>query len=271
MKLLTWNLWWRFGADWQARQAGIAAEIARVGADICAFQEVFCVDGDDQMELLKQATGFEGVATEYRGTRIQFGNALLSRYPLKNVEQIRLPGEEGSPGHRSALIADIDAPNGPLSVGVTHLEWRYDASAHRSRQLVPIVAALSARRDEGRTPMLLGDLNAIAESDELRGLTGHRPLLETGATPLLFIDSWAAVGDGPGHTWTRDNSNSVDAAFPRRRLDHVLIGWPHPKPSFNPLSAELVGLTPNSDGVHPSDHYGVVVTVDDREPFEEQR
>ena len=271
MKLLTWNLWWRFGTDWQARQAGIVSEITTADADICAFQEVFCVDDDDQMESLKRATGFEGVATQHRGDRVRFGNALLSRYPLRNVEHLRLPSEDGALSHRSAIIADIDAPNGPLSVAVTHLEWRYDASTHRSRQLVPIVAALSARRDQGRTPILLGDLNATSESDELRRLTGQAPLLETGAAPLLFTDSWAAVGEGPGYTWARDYSNAVDAAFPRRRLDHVLVGWPRPKPSFNPLSAELIGLTPNGDGVHPSDHYGVVVTVDDREAFEEQR
>ncbi len=229
------------------------------------------MDGDDQMDRLTRATGFDGVATEYQGTRVQFGNALLSRYPLQNVEHLRLPGDDGSPSHRSAIIADIDAPNGPLSVATTHLEWRYGASAHRQRQLVPIVAALSIRRDQGRTPILMGDLNAIGESDELRQLTGHSPLLEIGTTPLLFTDSWAAVGDGPGYTWARDNSNAVDAAFPRRRLDHVLVGWPRPKPAFNPLSAELIGESPDYDGVHPSDHYGVVVTVDDREAFEEQR
>ncbi len=267
VKLLTWNLWWRFGPDWKRRQADIAAEISRVGADVCAFQEVFCVDGDDQMDMLTQATGFDGVATEHKGKRVQFGNALLSRYPLTKVEQLRLPGPDGEPSHRSAIVADLDAPNGPVSIAVTHLEWRYDASAHRRRQLVPIVTALSERRDRGRTPMLLGDLNAIAESDELRQLTGHAPLLETGVAPLLFTDSWAAVGDGPGHTWVRENSNAVDAAFPRRRLDHVMIGWPRPKPSFNPRSAELVGVSANAEGIHPSDHYGVLVTVDDREPF----
>jgi hypothetical protein len=88
-------------------------------------------------------------------------------------------------------------------------------------------------------------------------------------SPLIFTDAWAAVGEGPGYTWNRDNTNAADAAFPRRRLDHILIGWPRPKPAFNPTAAELVGVDSGLEGLHPSDHYGVVVTVDDREPFEE--
>ncbi len=227
------------------------------------------MDGEDQFATLKAATEFDGYAEEQHGERAKFGNALLSRYPLHNVAQISLPGHDGRPGHRSAIVADIECPNGPLSVAVTHLDWRYDASQLRQLQLTPILDQLARRRDRGRTPVLMGDLNSIPESDELRRLTGSAPPFPNGAGPLIFTDSWAAVGEGPGYTWTRDNSNSADAAFPRRRLDHVLVGWPRPKPAFNPLAAELVGVTPGPDGLYPSDHYGVVVTVDDREPFEE--
>ncbi|MFW2383647.1 MAG: endonuclease/exonuclease/phosphatase family protein [Acidimicrobiales bacterium] len=269
MRLLTWNLWWRFGDRWKDRQHLIQGELRRADADICAFQEVYCIDGDDQVDALKEATGLHGYASQHRGERVRFGNALLSRYPVADVVEISLPGKDGVPGHRTAIVMDIDCPNGPLSVANTHLEWRYDASLHRQAQLVPILGELARRRDRGRTPMLIGDLNSIPSSDELRRLTGSAPPLVTGESPLIFTDSWAAVGDGPGFTWNRDNSNAVDAAFPRRRLDHVLVGWPRPKPAFNPLSAELIGVDPGPDGMHPSDHYGVMVTVDDREPFEE--
>jgi endonuclease/exonuclease/phosphatase family metal-dependent hydrolase len=236
---------------------------------VCAFQEVYAVDGEDQFDTLRAATGLHGCATEHRGERVRFGNALLSRYPLERVAHIRLPSDNDTPGHRSAIVADIECPNGPLSVAATHLEWRYDASQQRQDQLIPIVRELARRRDQGRTPVLMGDLNSIPESDELRRLTGSAPPLDIGSRPLIFTDSWAAVGDGPGHTWDRSNSNAVDAAYPRRRVDHILVGWPRPKPAFNPRAAALVGVEPAPDGLHPSDHYGVVVTVDDREPFQE--
>ncbi|MBT8240240.1 MAG: endonuclease/exonuclease/phosphatase family protein [Acidimicrobiia bacterium] len=269
MRLLTWNLWWRFGKRWQDRQLLIGAELRRVKADVCAFQEVYSVDGEDQFDALREATLLDGCATEHRGERVRFGNALLSRYPLEHVTHIRLPGSGGGLGHRSAIVADVDCPNGPLSLAVTHLEWRYDASHQRQQQLLPILQELARRRDQGRIPVLMGDLNSIPASDELRRLTGSAPPFEIGNRPLVFTDSWAAVGDGPGYTWNRDNSNAADAAFPRRRLDHILVGWPRPKPVFNPRAAELVGVEPGPDGLHPSDHYGVLVTVDGREPFEE--
>ncbi|NNE96828.1 MAG: hypothetical protein HKN24_12450 [Acidimicrobiales bacterium] len=270
MRLLTWNLWWRFGDRWQDRQKLIVAELARLDVDICAFQEVYCVDGDDQLDRLRVATGLEGFGTTRQGERAGFGNALLSRYPMSEIAQIDLDGPDRSAGYRNALVANIDRPNGSLAVAVTHLEWRYDASAQRQRQLVPILAELAERQSQGRIPLLMGDLNAVPDSDELRRLTGAAPPIEPPAGDrLVFTDSWAAVGDGPGHTWTRENSNARDAAYPRRRLDHILVGWPRKKPVFNPLAAELIGTAPGEDGLHPSDHYGVMVTVDDREPFQD--
>ncbi len=269
MRLLTWNLWWRFGENWQARQPLIDDELRRSDADICAFQEVYHEPGDDQLDRIVEITGLSNVvASSKEGDRARFGNALLSRYPLDDPVEVRLPNRRGDQGHRSALIVDIDTSTGPLSVAATHLEWRYGASRLRQGQLDKIVVELRRRAERGRVPIILGDLNATPDSDELRRLTGHAPAFEPDGTPMVFTDAWAAVGEGTGHTWTRDNPNSVDAAFPRRRLDHVLIGWPRPRPTFNPLSAHLIGTSPGPDGVYPSDHYGVVVSVDDRPPFD---
>lgn len=267
--MLTWNLWWRFGDHAEHRQDLIAAELAHIQPDVCAFQEVYVDGDDDQLDRLRSATGLEGLATtEPQGRRVRFGNALLSRFPLIDTEQITLPGPAGDHGHRTALIATAVTPVGRLAVAATHLEWRYDASSLRQEQLDTIVAAVHPRARDGAVPLLLGDLNATVGSDELRRLTGLAPGFGPRTSPLVFTDAWAAVGEGEGWTWVRDNPNSADAAWPRRRLDHVLVGWPRPKPTFNPLTAELIGRTPSSTGLYPSDHYGVLVTLDDRPPFE---
>lgn len=267
VRVLTWNLWWRFGDQADHRQELITTELRAIRPDLCAFQEVYAVEGDDQLERLRSATGLDGFATSDRSGRVRFGNAFLSRYPVHDPEQVTLPGPEGEHGARTALIATVVTPAGSLAVAASHLEWRYDASALRVRQLEAIVAALAPRAESGAIPLLLGDLNAGDDTDELRRLTGRAPGFEHGGVRFVFTDSWAAVGDGPGWTWVRDNPNSADAAWPRRRIDHVLVGWPRPKPTFNPLTAELVGRQRSSSGVCPSDHYGVLVTLDDRRPF----
>ena len=39
VRVLTWNLWWRFG-PWQERLDTIAGVLAEIDADLCGLQEV---------------------------------------------------------------------------------------------------------------------------------------------------------------------------------------------------------------------------------------
>ncbi len=266
MRVLSWNLWWRFG-EWEERQPAITAELASVDPDIAFLQEVWSADGRDQAVELAEASGLHVARTQYldeerRGLPQEFGNAILSRWPIETLEQIPLSGPSGKPSHRSALAVRIDAPNGELVAAVTHLAWQYDQSELREKQLGEVVALVERHRpDEEAAPVLLGgDMNAVPESDEIRRLTG---LSRTYVPGLVFTDVWAAVGDGPGYTWTRDNANSAEALWPRRRLDYVFVSWPRHKPYLNPVSARLVGVEAHG-GVVGSDHYGVLAQLDDR-------
>ena len=265
MQVLSWNVWWRFG-PWEDRQPAIVSELRRVDPDVVALQEVWAVDGIDQLDGIRRATGWQVARTvDAEGGPQEFGNAVLSRWPVTVLEQVDLPGPSGRPSHRSALACLVDAPTGPLVTVVTHLAWQYDQSSLRQEQLALVASLVERHRPRGTDPdpvVLAGDLNAVPESDEIRRLTGLAPPYQPG---LVFTDCWAAVGDGPGHTWTRDNPHADEALWPRRRLDYVLVSWPRGKPYGNPLSARLVGTDPVC-GTVPSDHYGVVVELDDRRP-----
>ncbi len=283
MRVVTWNLWWRFG-PWEQRQPAIAEELVAVAPDIALLQEVWAAPAgraaphegpvpggtSDQARILADATGLHLARTHAPdGSVDQFGNAILSRWPLRVAEAIRLVGPDGRPSHRSVLACWVEAPPEPWLVVVTHLAWRYDESELRQRQLAEVVDLIGRHLpdDPDRHPPVIlgGDLNAVPESDEIRRLTGLAAPYRPG---LVFTDCWAAVGDGPGHTWTRDNPNASEALWPRRRLDYVLVTWPRPKPTGNPQSARLIGTNPGSGGVVPSDHYGVLVELDDRPPAE---
>jgi endonuclease/exonuclease/phosphatase family metal-dependent hydrolase len=41
VKIMTWNIWWRFGPHWQDRQAGLLQTLRQVDADVVALQEVW--------------------------------------------------------------------------------------------------------------------------------------------------------------------------------------------------------------------------------------
>jgi len=262
---VTWNLWWRFG-PWEERQPAIRSELLRLRPDVVLLQEVWATeDGRDQSSELAAALGFHVARTVQADGRPQsFGNAVLSRWPIRAEEMIVLPDANGDPSHRSALTAIVETPAGPQPFTVTHLAWQYDVGLLRARQLEAVVGLVARHRSEDPAappPVLGGDLNAVPDSDEVRRLTGRSTPYQPG---LVFTDCWEAVGDGPGHTWNRDNPHAADALWPRRRLDYVLVAWPRPKPLANPLSAELGGCGAG-DGAVPSDHYAVVVDLDDRQ------
>ena len=270
MRLATWNLWWKFG-PWEARQHPIAIEIETVDADVLCLQEVWADNDADQAELLATSTGcFVARTTNAEGVAHRFGNAVLSRWPILHHHTVVLPGSDGAPSHRSALFCQIDVPGAahPWWIVSTHLEWRYSASLLRQRQLETIVKECERVRSLAPDTIVVigGDFNAVAESDEIRRLTGlSAPYGES----MVFSDGWASVTDDPGHTWSRANPHSSNAQWPRRRLDAVFVSWPRPKPTGNPIAAELFGLVPRPTGegvaeIVPSDHYGVVVELDRR-------
>lgn len=275
MRVVTWNLWWQFG-PWQERQPAIAAELLRIDPDVALLQEVWSEDEVDQAGELAAQLGFHVARTTDReGNPQRFGNAILSRWPILSSTMIRLGDADGEPSHRSALAATIDTPGGPQPFVVTHLAWQYEAGPLRVRQLQEVVTFATAQVSDGDSvgpPLILGgDMNAVPDSDEIRRLTG----LGTPFDPnLVFTDCWAAVGDGDGHTWTRANPHAADASWPRRRLDYVFVAWPRQKPMGNPLQAYLAGTESvvydggPAGGIVPSDHYAVVVELDDRQTLD---
>ena len=47
MRILSWNLWWRYG-PWEQRREAIAATLAEIGPDVCGLQEVWGAAGENQ-------------------------------------------------------------------------------------------------------------------------------------------------------------------------------------------------------------------------------
>src|SRR5439155_1275107 len=47
MRILSWNLWWRYG-PWERRREAIAATLAEVDPDLCGLQEVWEAQGENQ-------------------------------------------------------------------------------------------------------------------------------------------------------------------------------------------------------------------------------
>ena len=154
--------------------------------------------------------------------RIQFGNAVLSLYPIARWENTHL---FQSPGHeqRGLLHAEVDLPGARLHVYVAHLEAFSETDRVRQAQQVAELV------DENRPAVLLGDLNAHPETPEIGSL---------GAT---LTDTWTvAAGGGPLATRPTDP--------PAERIDYIFIS--------QPLRALWTSL--RTDDPAASDHLPVV-------------
>jgi endonuclease/exonuclease/phosphatase family metal-dependent hydrolase len=263
-RVLTWNVWGRNGS-WEARQGAIAAVLRAEAPDLVCLQESWVTaDGSSLAGALAGVLGFYSVDADRHdqaGRDVFVGNAVLSRWPVTRADTLWLPRLDGGPPYRTLLSVDVERPGGPVTVHCTHHDWQYDASAARVTQVRAVMRAVAARRSSttgGHPPVLTGDLNAVPDSDEVRLLTGRSAGPVAG---LVFQDAWEVAGDGgPGITWSVDNELCVDPAWPRRRLDYVLVAWPRPRPIGNPVSCRVVGVD-TVDGVQPSDHYAVVADL----------
>lgn len=270
MRVMTWNLWWRFG-PWREREPAIAAVVEHERPDLVLLQEVWGFEGDSAAHRLARRLGLDPeqhvalTDDAFAGRRgemgVGFHNAIVSRWPLTDVESHPLPRRDGTPGHRRVLSAAIHPPDGRRWWAVsTHLDHRFDESDLRQAQccrVLEIVAALRDDPDVAPPVVIGGDFNATPDSDEIRTLTGRR---SGPVANLVLGDCWEQVGDGPGHTWRGDNPYLADSSWPNRRLDYVFVSWPRPKPLGNPVQARLAGTEPVG-GVMASDHAAVVVDL----------
>ena len=280
LRVATLNIWGKQG-PWNDRKHVLRHQLAALDSDLLGLQEVLRFDADrapyassrgpevrteDQaMELTEgteRSTAF-GCALDL-GFGFSFGNALVSRWPLEDVQTTRLP-TDGNAEPRALVSAIVRAPFGPVLFATTHLAWRFDEGALRMRQVMAVSSELERRRQGIDYPALLvGDFNAEPDSDEMRFLRGQH--VRDGRS-TYFIDTFGEVGEGDGATFCRVNDFAAACGEPDRRIDYVLVrgrdrrGWGRPRTCRVVFDQPLVV----GDGTAPlygTDHFGVVAELE---------
>lgn len=192
LRVLTYNIHHAQGTDGKFDYARIAKIIKDLKPDIVALQEVDRntdrASGIDQAKKLGELTGMQhafGTAMHFSGG--QYGEAILSRFPLEDVKSYRLPFRtEQEP--RCALATRILPDNGiPELIFVgTHL--CHQSRENRTEQAQRINHLFAS--DKSSIPVVLaGDLNARPGSEPMKLLKEH---------------------------W-------VDAIAPQSRIDYILL------------------------------------------------
>ncbi len=245
VRVLSYNIHLGVGMDKKLDLARIAKVIERTRADLAALQEVdrlsHRVKGIDEPAELARLTGMNqafGKALDVPGG--EYGELILSRWPLKDVKRHEFSSEEGCEP-RAAITAKVQlGEGGPeiLFVG-THLEH---ANARvRLRQVESLVQILNDAKPH--PAILAGDFNDTPDSPVLKTILEDNPDVRgrraVGAGengPVSFVPWHEASPSLPGGTWPADK--------PTMKIDYVFY---RPAGSWRVVSAEVVAEPAASD------------------------
>jgi endonuclease/exonuclease/phosphatase family metal-dependent hydrolase len=239
VRYMAYNLHQSFGTGGEMDVDAIAAVIEESGATVVGLQEVarggLLNANTDLMYLLGERLGWEHV-TFHGTTDPVWGNGILSRYPLGEMERRLLP-RVGTPYQRGYLATPVATPEGEVLFISTHLQHINDSVAHEEdpeADLYPVhheQLAVIIEEWDGRQPaVLVGDLNARP------GWRQVTELLDAG-----WVDAWAEAGIGDGFT--------ANAADPQYRIDYVFHTT-----DMRTISVEVIES-------QASDHFPVVADI----------
>jgi endonuclease/exonuclease/phosphatase family metal-dependent hydrolase len=198
--VMSWNIHYAVNVSGALDPETVARTIERYDPDVVLLNEVsygWILGGGMDLgtwlsQRLDRPLAFAPAADR------QFGSAVLSRWPMDDVEVHELPQGEGSQ-RRSAVSAQVYVGGRRLEVVSVQLQNKAANAQTRVLQVETMLEAL-----DGRSPLLVaGDLNANPGTDAIGALTG--------AGLVSAIDEF---GD--------DTALTYPATSPEQRLDWVL-------------------------------------------------
>ncbi len=218
LTLASYNIHRCYGRDGRCVPGRIVDVLREIRADVVALQELETqADGGiGILEDLARETGSTMIPgpTMFR-SGAHYGNALLTRLPVKRVAQIDLsvPGREP----RGAIDVRLDAGAGTLRVCASHLGLRPGRAADPGEAAPDALAV-----EPGDIDVLIGDINEwLLWGRPLRWL--HRFFIKPPA-PATFPARWPIFA--LDRIWVR----------PRRRLERVFV---HRSPTAREASDHL--------------------------------
>jgi endonuclease/exonuclease/phosphatase family metal-dependent hydrolase len=164
-----------------------APVVAERRPDVVAFQEICAGDAEDLVALLREEHGLAyemvpGPAREalYETCRdtadgpVVFGQAVLSRVPLKDPVNTLLPDGDNLDEPRAFLAVTLDVPGAPVRLLTTHITIgpeRGDSEEKGERRLAlqaeQVATVGRAAAGSGERVLVLGDFNMAPQDGRL--------------------------------------------------------------------------------------------------------
>ncbi len=233
----------------ESRLTLIADEIERLDADIVCLQEVpWTTRTGSAARWLAERTGMNYAYLRANGDRytilFEEGEAILSRYPLREPTLAELAPRAQAFEHRVALAATAVTPWGDVRVICTHLTNGAEMVNHAQFR------SLSALAASAPPPVIVsGDLNARPHELDLASLG--------------WVDAYrAAHPDEDGCTCCADSLTAGPDEPLEQRIDYVFL-WPGPGAARVASTRVVFDRPAATDGgwLWASDHLGLLVEL----------
>ncbi len=237
ISVLSYNIHHGEGADGQLDLARIADVIKHSKADIVALQEVDVrvsrsrnVDQPQHLAQMLDMHVVFGGNIELDGG--QYGNAVLSRYPIKSQSNYLLPNTNGGE-QRGVLSVELEiASDTHVTLLATHLDHRRDPTQRVDS--AKYINQLMASDSKSQIFLLAGDLNAAPDSSVLNE----------------FETRWRRSSLTELATIPVDN--------PARQIDYVLLA----RPSSHAQVVAIAKTTRVLDETLASDHRPILAELE---------
>jgi endonuclease/exonuclease/phosphatase family metal-dependent hydrolase len=154
---MTWNIHGAYGRNPGFDLARIITLIKSHAPDIVALQEVDsrrtrASGAVEPFKLLQDALGHHGIGAKTIVTADgEYGQALISRWPIHNAEIHDISCQEREP--RRAIRCEVVSPAGRVRVIATHLGLSIGERRGQAKELLRLVG------DSPNTTVVLGDFN----------------------------------------------------------------------------------------------------------------
>jgi len=231
------------------RLSVIEAEIRRADPDIVCLQEVPWRPGlGTAADYLAERLGLNHVYVRANGNRwailFEEGEAILSRYPLRDAAFVELTPRAGFFEHRVALRAVAQSPWGDVAIVVTHLT---NGDPYVNVGQTNSLKAFVEQAQAIGPAIIAGDFNATETSRQIG--------------EVQWLDTYRAANpDDQGFTCCVDDLRAGPEQTLDQRIDYLFFA-PVPGQAGSVIDSRRAFAEPQRAGgmwLWPSDHVGLL-------------
>jgi len=246
VRVVTWNVWGRFGPDWAARETLLESAAAAAEPDLVCLTESWRQGDVTQAGLVagRLGLGHHCFAGDWQQDGWVSGIGVASRWPVSEPERRPLRALDGA-GAGVAVHVSVAGERGAIQLYVVMLDYPLGASGIRQaqvRQLAEFVAETAPRRD---LVVVCGDFNAGVDEPAHGEIT---------SPDAHLTDSWDLARKNEPSSGTVHNFTGKSGSH---RIDWIIVS-----PQVLPQEIHIDRY--NKDGRWPSDHFAVWAEVEVR-------